>query len=80
MRRSDEAHIGCTHRASTQVHFLDAADRKAAYVTDRSHTPADFACTIYHLLGIDQHKYYLAPNGQPTPIVRDGEVTRAVLG
>ena len=46
---------------------------------DRSHSPADFACTIYTLLGIDPHKYYPAPNGQPTPIVRDGEPIRAVV-
>jgi hypothetical protein len=56
-----------------------ATDRNAAFVTDRSHSPADFACTIYTLLGIDPHKYYPAPNGQPTPIVRDGEPIRAVL-
>jgi hypothetical protein len=57
-----------------------ATDRNGAYVTDRSHSPADFACTIYTLLGIDPHKYYPAPNGQPTPIVRDGEPMRAVVG
>jgi hypothetical protein len=57
-----------------------ATDRNGAFVVDRSHSPADFACTIYMLLGIDPHKYYPAPNGQPTPIVRDGEVIRAVLG
>ncbi|MSU80647.1 MAG: DUF1501 domain-containing protein [Gemmataceae bacterium] len=55
-------------------------DRNGAYVTDRSHSPADFACTIYNLLGIDPHKYYPAGNGQPTPIVRDGEPIRAVIG
>jgi hypothetical protein len=48
-------------------------------VTDRSHSPADFACTIYRLLGIDAHQTYPAPNGQPTPIVRDGEPIQAVL-
>jgi hypothetical protein len=57
-----------------------STDRNAAYVTDRSHSPADFACTVYTLLGIDPHKYYPAPNGQPTPIVRDGEPIRAVIG
>ena len=52
-----------------------------AYVNDRAIQPGGFsaACTIYTLLGIDPHKYYPAPNGQPTPIVRDGEVIRAVL-
>jgi hypothetical protein len=56
-----------------------ATDRNGAFVTDRSHTPADFACTIYALLGIDPHQTYPAPNGQPTPIVRDGEPIRAVM-
>lgn len=57
-----------------------ATDRNGAFVTDRSHSPADFACTIYTLLGIDPHKHYLAPNGQPVPIVRDGEPIRAIVG
>lgn len=57
-----------------------ATDRNGAYVVDRSHSPADFACTIYELLGIDPHRHYPAPNGQPTPIVRDGEPIRALLG
>lgn len=57
-----------------------ATDRNAAFVTDASHSPADFACTIYTLLGIDPHQHYPAPNGQPTPIVRDGTPIRAVVG
>lgn len=57
-----------------------ATDRNGAYVTDRSHSPADFACTVYALLGIDPHKHYPAGNGQPVPIVRDGEPIRAVVG
>ncbi len=55
-------------------------DRNGAYVTDRSHSPADFACTVYSLLGIDPHKQYPAPNGQPTPIVSGGEAIRAIVG
>jgi len=57
-----------------------ATDRNGAFVTDASHSPADFACTIYSLLGIDPHQHYPAPNGQPTPIVRDGAPIRAVVG
>lgn len=57
-----------------------ATDREAAFVTEGSHSPADFACTIYTLLGIDPHHHYPAPNGQPTPIVRDGAPIRAVVG
>lgn len=57
-----------------------ATDQDGAFVTDKSHSPADFACTVYSLLGIDPHKTYMAGNGQPTPIVRGGEPIRAVLG
>jgi hypothetical protein len=55
-------------------------DKHGAFVTSGSHSPADFACTIYGLLGIDPHRHYPAGNGQPTPIVRGGEPIRAVLG
>ena len=55
-------------------------DRNGAFVTSHSHSPADFACTVYSLLGIDPHQHYPAPNGQPTPIVRDGEPIRAIAG
>lgn len=54
-------------------------DRNGAFVTSASHSPADFACTVYSLLGIDSHQHYPAPNGQPTPIVREGEPIRAVV-
>jgi hypothetical protein len=57
-----------------------ATDKEGAYVVDKSHSPADFACTVYTLLGIDPHKHYLAGNGQPTPIVGGGEPIRALLG
>ena len=57
-----------------------ATDKNAAFVVDQSHSPADFACTIYGLLGIDPHQTYPASNGQPTPIVRGGEPIRAILG
>ena len=55
-------------------------DKHGAYVTSGSHSPADFACTVYSLLGIDPHKTYPAGNSQPTPIVRGGEPIKAVLG
>ena len=55
-------------------------DGDGAFVTDKSHSPADFACTIYSLLGIDPHQTYPAGNGQPTPIVRGGEPIRAITG
>jgi hypothetical protein len=55
-------------------------DRDGAFVTSDSHSPADFACTIYSMLGIDPHQHYQSPTGQPVPIVRDGEPIRAVVG
>jgi hypothetical protein len=55
-------------------------DPQGAYVTEASHSPADFACTVYRLLGIDPHQTYPAGNDQPTPIVRGGQPIRAVLG
>lgn len=57
-----------------------ATDRNGAFVTQHAHSPADFACTIYALLGIDPHQHYQSPTGQPVPIVRDGEPIRAVVG
>jgi len=55
-------------------------DREGAFVTDKSHSPADFACTIYSMLGIDPHKTYTTPSGQPVPIVNGGSPIKAVLG
>lgn len=57
-----------------------ATDADVAYVVDKSRSPADFACTVYTLLGIDPHHEYPAGDSQPTPIVRGGEPIRAVLG
>lgn len=57
-----------------------ATDRDGAHVVDGSHSPADFACTVYTLLGIDPHQHYQAPNGQPVPIVRGGAPIAAVVG
>ncbi|MCS6849578.1 MAG: DUF1501 domain-containing protein [Gemmataceae bacterium] len=55
-------------------------DKNGAYVVDKSHTPADFACTIYTLLGIDPNKHYLTPAGQPVPIVGGGKPIEAITG
>jgi hypothetical protein len=56
-----------------------ATDRNGAFVTDRSHSPADFACTIYSLMGIDPHKRYPTPSGQEVPIVNGGAPIQAIL-
>ncbi len=55
-------------------------DENAGYVTDKSHSPADLACTLYDLMGINPHKTYPAANDQPTPIVRGGTPIQAILG
>ena len=51
-----------------------ATDKNGAFVTEASHSPADFACTIYKLLSIDPHKHYTTPSGQPVPVV-NGMIT-----
>ncbi len=57
-----------------------ATDQNGGFVTDRSHSPADFAYTIYSLLGIDPHKQYVTPSGVQVPIVQGGSVIPALLG
>ena len=54
--------------------------RNGAFVTDRSHSPADFACTIYSLLGINPHKRYPTPSGQEVAIVGGGTAIAAIMG
>lgn len=56
-----------------------ATDKQAAFVTDASHSPADFACTIYTLLGIDPHKQYTSA-GQQVPLVSGGVPIKAIVG
>jgi hypothetical protein len=57
-----------------------ATDKNGAFVTDRSHSPADFACTIYTLLGINPHKRYPTPAGQEVPIVPGGAPIAQLMG
>ncbi len=55
-------------------------DAHAAFVKEHPHSPADFACSVYALLGIDPHRHYRTPGGQPVPIVQGGEPIRAIVG
>jgi hypothetical protein len=55
-------------------------DAHAAQVKEHPHSPADFACTVYALLGIDPHKTYATSSGQPVPIVQGGEPIKAIVG
>lgn len=57
-----------------------ATDRNGAFVTEHSHAPADFACTIYSLLGINPAKRYPTPSGQDVAIVTGGTGIAALLG
>jgi hypothetical protein len=57
-----------------------ATDKNGAFVTDKSHSPADFACTIYTLLGINPHQHYPTPSGQPVPLVNGGKPIQAIVG
>jgi len=41
-------------------------------------TPADFAATVYHALGVDPHRTYFPRKPRPTPIA-DGDVIRALF-
>ena len=54
-------------------------DKEGALVTEASHSPADFACTIYTLLGIDPHKKYVS-GGQPVALVNGGSPITAICG
>jgi hypothetical protein len=57
-----------------------ATDKHGALVTEGSHSPADFACTIYTQLGIDPHKVYRTAAGQPVPLVGGGKPIVAICG
>ena len=57
-----------------------ATDKHGAFVTEGSHSPADFACTIYSLLGIYPHKQYQTAAGQPVPLVLGGQPIRDICG
>lgn len=57
-----------------------ATDKLGAHVVEASHSPADFACTIYALLGIDPHQRFQTSAGQAVPVVNGGEPIRAILG
>jgi len=54
-------------------------DKEGALVTEASHSPADFACTVYTLLGIDPHKKYVSA-GQPVSLVTGGSPITAICG
>src|SRR5262249_22310774 len=56
-----------------------ATDKQGAYVTRRPVAPADVACTVYDVLGIDPRKLLQAPDGRPQEILDKGEPVRELF-
>ena len=50
------------------------------YADERPLTPQDFACTIFHKMGIDYRKEFVNELGRPIPMVYGGEPIREVCG
>lgn len=55
------------------------SDDRAAYVKDKSVSPADICATIYKCLGIDPHMQIPDSNGQPVKVALDGEPIEEIL-
>jgi uncharacterized protein (DUF1501 family) len=58
---------------------LGQTDKQGAYVTRRPVAPADVACTVYHVLGIDPAKQLMTPEGRPVEILDKGEPVRELF-
>ncbi|MBW3598555.1 MAG: DUF1501 domain-containing protein, partial [Planctomycetes bacterium] len=56
-----------------------ASDATGESPHDRPVTPADLACTVYTLLGIDPHRTLATADGRPIEINRDGEPIEELL-
>jgi uncharacterized protein (DUF1501 family) len=62
----------------SQGAVVGATDRNGTEPAGLKHSPADFAATIYHALGIDHHGTYFPKLPRPTPIA-DGNVIEEVF-
>lgn len=58
---------------------LGASDPVGESPADRPVTPADLACTIYTLLGIDPELEFQTADGRPIRVNRDGELIPELL-
>ena len=67
---------GAGVRAGT---ICGASDASAAYPADEAYSPADFAATLYHLLGVPADTALHDRSGRPHPLVI-GRRIEAVLG
>ncbi|MDA1053361.1 MAG: DUF1501 domain-containing protein [Planctomycetota bacterium] len=59
--------------------IIGATDKLASAVVDRPITPADYAATILHCLGIDHRKVMHTPLGRPVPLVDGGKVVSELV-
>lgn len=59
---------------------LGSSDSVGEGPKDRPVTPADLACTIYSLLGIDPKRLLHTPDGRPIQVNRDGQLIRELVG
>ncbi len=58
---------------------IGATDKRSSAVVDRPITPADYAATILHCLGIDHRKVMHTPLGRPVPLVDGGKVVSELV-
>jgi hypothetical protein len=58
---------------------IGATDRQGAHATRRPVSPADVACTVYEVLGIDPRKQLRTPDGRPVEILDQGETVKELF-
>jgi hypothetical protein len=56
------------------------SDKDAAYPVEKPVSPEDFACTVYHALGIDPHGFIPDREGRPVALVDGGRPLLDVFG
>lgn len=60
--------------------IVGSSDRTGESPADRPVTPADLACSIYHLLGIDPAHELHTSDGRPIRVSRDGQLIDELVG
>ena len=58
---------------------IGSSDHVGESPSDRPVTPADLACTIYTLLGIDPKHVLHTPDGRPVAVNADGQLIRGLI-
>ncbi len=59
---------------------IGSSDASGESPADRPVTPADLACTIYHLLGIDSSQLLHTSDGRPVRVNDGGTLIPEILG